>query len=188
MEDGVLIGEPSIDPSTLIADAHYILSRRKGAWFSLPAPHMLKLQDGYIGDEDEFSEAIADMYGRLTREMRDMGVAGHVLIADQADEIEIEMLTARKIVFFPRDPSIFDLEVLLEYQDDLIIPAAYMDRAQDLMEQFNVRRLILTDPEIEDLAATKTFMDHDMLEVGGYCKEDCPDYWRGLVERAFVTR
>lgn len=185
---GVLVSEPGIDPSALVADARYIQARRKGAWFSLPAPHMLGLRDTYIEDAEEFSEVVATMYGRIAREMRDVGAAGHVLIADRADAIELEVLASRKIVFFPRDPGSFDLELLLEYQDDLILPAGEVDRILDLMEQFRVRRLILVDPEVADLAATTAFIDHDMLEAGGYCEEGCPDYWGSLVERAFVTR
>ncbi|NLZ30122.1 MAG: hypothetical protein GX885_05185 [Methanomicrobiales archaeon] len=188
MTDGVLVDEPGIDPSALAADARYILARRKGTWFSLPAPHMLGFQDAYIEDAEEFSEILATMYARLAREMRDVGAAGHVLIADRADEIELEMLAARKIIFFPKDPGNFDLELLLEYQGDLILPAGEVGRAPDLMEQFRVRRLILIDPAAADLTATTAFIDHDMLEAGGYCEEDCPDYWKDLVERAFVTR
>jgi len=162
MADGVLVNEPGIDPTTVVADARYIQARRKGAWFSLPAPHMLGFHDAYIGDAEEFAETIATGYARLAREMRDVGVRGHVLIADLADEIELEILAGRKIVFFPRAP--------------------------DLMEQFRVRRLILLAPEAGDLAAAAAFVDPDMLEAGGYCEDGCPDYWKGLVDRAFISR
>ena len=188
MADGVLVDEPGIDPSAVVADAHYIQARRKDAWFSLPAPHMLGFHDAYIGDAEEFAETIATGYARLAREMRDVGVRGHVLIADLADEIELEILAGRKIVFFPRNPETFDLELLLEYQDDLILPAGELDRAPDLMEQFRVRRLILLAPDAADLAAAAAFVDPDMLEAGGYCEEACPDYWKRLVDRAFISR
>ena len=188
MADGVLVNEPGIDPTTVVADARYIQARRKGAWFSLPAPHMLGFHDAYIGDAEEFAETIATGYARLAREMRDVGVRGHVLIADLADEIELEILAGRKIVFFPRNPETFDLELLLEYQGDLILPAGELDRAPDLMEQFRVRRLILLAPEAGDLAAAAAFVDPDMLEAGGYCEDGCPDYWKRLVDRAFISR
>lgn len=188
MEDGVLVGEPGIDPSAVIADAQYIHARRKDAWFSLPAPHMLRVSDAYIGDAEEFSETITAAYARLAREMRDVGVRGHVLIADRADEIELERLAAGKIIFFPRDPATFDLELLLEYQDDLILPAMEIGRAPDLMDQFHARRLILLDAGAGDLAATREFADPDMIEAGGYCEEDCPRYWDELVGRAFIPR
>jgi hypothetical protein len=189
MVDGTLVGEPGIDPSALIADAHYIRARRKGVWFSLPAPHMLGFQDAYIDDDEEFREIIATGYARLAREMRDAGVQGHVLIADQADAIELEVLAGRKILFFPRNLEGFDLELLLEYQDDLILPATCLGQAPDLMEQFRIRRLILLAPETRDLAAAATFTDPDMLEAGGYCcEDDCPRYWKYLVDQAFITR
>jgi hypothetical protein len=56
------------------------------------------------------------------------------------------------------------------------------------MEQFRVRRLILLAPEAGDLAAAAAFVDPDMLEAGGYCEEACPDYWKRLVDRAFISR
>ncbi len=188
MEDGVLVGEPGIEPSAVIADALYIHTMRKDAWFSLPAPHMLRVSDDYIGDVEEFSETVTAAYARLAREMRDAGVRGHVLIADRADEIELERLAGGKIIFFPRNPETFDLELLLEYQRDLILPAAEVGRAPDLMDQFGVRRLILLDAGAADLAVTRDFADPDMIETGGYCEEGCPGYWGDLVDRAFIPR
>lgn len=188
MKEGMLVGEPGTDPETVVADARFVRARRKEAWFSLPAPHVLGFRDGYIEDEEEFAETIAAGYARLAREMRDAGVQGHVLVADTADPIELEVLASRKIVFYPRTPGEFDLELLLEYQGDLIIPAKEIGRAEDLMERFRVRRLVLLDPEEEDLAVAAAFADPDMLGVGGYCEEGCPEYWKSLVDRAFIPR
>lgn len=193
MEDGgVLVGEPGgIDPAAVADDARFVRARRKDAWFSLPAPHMLGFRDAGIGgDEEEFSETIADLYSRLAREMRDAGVqGGHVLVAEEADAIELEVLAGgRKILFFPRNPGSFDLELLLEYQSALVLPAADLDRAPDLMERFRVKKLILLDAKGKDLAAATTFADPDMLEAGGYCEDSCPDYWKNLVDRAFIPR
>lgn len=188
MVDGTLVEEPGIDPTTVAVDARFVRKIRKDAWFSLPAPHMLGFRDGYMGDEEEFCETIADLYSRLAREMRDAGAQGHVLVADEADAIELEVLASRKVLFFPRNPAVFDIELLLEYQGDLILPAGDLSRAPDLMERFRVRRLILLDAGAEDLAAATAFLDPDMLEAGGYCEAACPDYWKGLVGRAFIPR
>lgn len=188
MEDGVLVGEPGIDPAAVAADARSVTARRKDAWFSLPAPHVLGFSDASIGDDEEFSETIADLYARLAREMRDLGVRGHVLVAEEADAIELEVLAGRKMLFFPKDPETFDLELLLEYQGELILPAKALSRAPDLMERFRVRKLILLDAEEADLRAAAEFADPDMLESGGYCEEACPGYWKSLVERASIPR
>jgi len=188
MKDGVLVGEPGTDPAAAAADARFVRARSKEAWFSLPAPHMLGFRDDYIGDEEEFSETITGEYARLAREMRDAGVQGHILIADTADTIELEMLAGKRILFYPRTAGAFDLELLLEYQGDLILPAKDLDRAPDLMERFRVRRLVLLDATEEEIAAAAAFADPDMLSVGGYCEDGCPEYWKGLVDRAFVTR
>lgn len=187
MADGVLVGEPGVDSSAVAADARYIRAKRKEAWFSLPAPHMLGFRDAYIGDEEEFAGVIAAGYARLARDMRDLGVRGHILVAERADEAELERLAGNRILFFPRDPGRFDLDLLLEYQDALILPAGDIDRAADIMERFRVRRLILLDPD--DLLVATRLVDPDMLEVGGYCSgEGCPDYWESLVGRAFISR
>lgn len=189
MEDGVLVGEPGIDPAAVADDARFVRARRKDAWIALPAPHMLGFRDASIGDEEEFSETIASLYARLAREMRDAGVQGHVLVADEADAIELEVLAGRKVLFFPKNPETLDLELLLEYQGTLVLPAAALDRAPDLMDRFRVRKLVLLDAEGEDLAAAAAELaDPDMLEAGGYCKESCPDYWKSLVDRAFIPR
>jgi hypothetical protein len=188
MTDGVLVDEPGIEPAALAADVQFVRGRRKEAWFSLPAPHMLGFRDAYIGDEEEFSETFADSYARLAREMRDIGVPGHILVADRADAIELEVLAGRKILFFPRNPGTFDLELLLEYQGDLVLPAKDLSRAADLMERFRIRKLILLDADVKDLAAAAAFTDPDMLVTGGYCEDGCPDYWSNLVDRAFIAR
>lgn len=188
MEDGVLADEPGIDPAVVAADARSVRAKRKDAWFSIPAPHMLGFRDAYIGDDEEFSETIATAYARLAREMRDLGVKGHVLVADRAEAIELEVLAGRKVLFFPRNTETFDLELLLEYQGDLVLPAKDLNRAPDLMERFRVRRLVLLDAEAEDLAAAAAFTDPDMIAVGGYCEDGCPDYWKNLVDRAVIPR
>ena len=188
MENGVLVNEPGIDLSAVTADVRQVLAKRKDAWFSLPAPHMLEFRDAYIGDDEEFKETIATAYTRLAREMRDLGVKGHILVADRADPIELEVLAGRKVLFFPRNTTTFDRELLLEYQDNLVLPAKDLNRGPDLMERFRVRKLILLDAGAEDLAAATAFADPDLLEVGGYCEDGCPEYWKDLVDRAVIPR
>lgn len=188
VEKRVLVNEPGIDPSVVAADVRSVLAKHKDAWFSLPAPHMLELRDAYIDDEEEFKETIATTYARLAREMRDIGVKGHILVADQADTIELEVLAGRKILFFPRNSTTFDRELLLEYQDTLVLPPGDLDQGPDLMERFRIRRLVLLDAGAEDLVAAAAFADPDMLEVGGYCEDGCPEYWRDLVDRAVIPR
>jgi len=189
MKDGVLVDEPGVESAAATADALFVRERCKDARIALPAPHILGLRDDYIGDREDFSETIADLYSRLIREMRDQGVQGHVLIADTADLIEFERLAGRNVLFFPRDPARFDFELLLEYQDVLILPATDLDRLADLMERFPVRKLVLLDPEEGEVVAATEIVDADSLEVGGYCADTAPgDYWKRLLGRAFISR
>lgn len=101
MKDGVLIDEPGVEPAAVTADAPFVRERCKDARIALPAPHIMGFRDDYIGDREEFSETISDLYAGLMRDMRDQGLAGHVLIADP-DLIELERLAGRKVLFFPR--------------------------------------------------------------------------------------
>lgn len=189
MKDGVLIDEPGVEPAAVTADALFVRERCKDARIALPAPHIMGFRDDYIGDREEFSETISDLYAGLMRDMRDQGLAGHVLIADTPDLIELERLAGRKVLFFPRNPARFDLELLLEYQDSLILPATDLDRLPDLMERFRFRKLILLNPEGGEVVAAAGIVDADSLEVGGYCADTaCPDYWKRLLDRAFIPR
>ncbi len=186
--EGVLVDEPDIDPREVIDDALALAARRKGVWVSLPAPHLLGLQDAYVGDAEEFQEILAGLYARLAREMRDQGVRGHVLISEAAQEVELDELAARRIVFFPKDPETFDFETLLEYQTELVVLPQQIGTAAELMEEYRIRRLILLNPESGDLAAATEYADPEMLQAGGYCERDCTDYWRGVTEQAFIPR
>jgi hypothetical protein len=188
LHDGILTDEPDIEQSEVVADARYATTIRKEVWFALPAPHLLGIEDAYFNDDEEFRELLATQYARLAREMRDAGVKGHVLIADKADEIELEVLADRKITFYPRRWEGFDIETLLEYQGDCIIPAEHLPDAPDLFEKYRIRRLILVNPKSGDLAEATEHVDSDLLLAGGYCEENCRDYWESLVAQSFILR
>jgi len=184
--EGVLSDEPGIAPTGVQRDAAQIVARKKGVRFALPAPHMLALSDAYIGDAEEFCESLCVMYADLMREMRDRGVAGHVLVCREASEIELEKLARRKIVFFPEDPATFDLSSLLEYQHELSVPPERLKEAVSLMEEYRIDRLVVLNPKHSDLMDAATEVDPDTLLSGGYCREGCADYWKRIKEESFI--
>ncbi|MCC7566375.1 MAG: hypothetical protein KO206_08895 [Methanomicrobiaceae archaeon] len=186
--DGVLAEEPGIAPEDVRMDAAEMAAARRGVWCSLPAPHLLGAADGYLGDPDEFSGLLSDLYAGLMREMRDMGVQGHVLIADAVEDAEVEALAGRKAFFYLRQPDRQGLEALLEYQDSAAVPPDLLPIAIGLLEEYRIRRLILLDPKTRDLAAAAAAVDPDMLLAGGYCERDCEDYWSAIADRAFILR
>ncbi|MDN7025196.1 hypothetical protein FGU65_09885 [Methanoculleus sp. FWC-SCC1] len=186
--EGVLKDEPGIDPREVAADARALVAEKKGIRMAIPAPHLLGLADDYIGDAEEFAELTAELYARLMREMRDAGVWGHVLIADSADAIELENLAGRRCTFFPRDPAVFDLELLLEYQTELPILPDQLPWAIDRTEEYSIRRLVLMHAESGDLAAAAEYTDPERLRAGGYCEQDCAGYWQARVDEAFILR
>jgi hypothetical protein len=42
--------------------------------------------------------------------------------------------------------------------------------------------------EKEDILAALEHLDPDQISLGGYCREDCAEYWKALVERAVIPR
>jgi hypothetical protein len=183
---GVLSGEPGIAPAEVRRDAAQIVARKKGVRFALPAPHLLALSDAYIGDAEEFCETLCELYSGLMREMRDKGVAGHVLVCCEADEIELEKLARRKIVFFPEDPATFDLSSLLEYQREIAVPPERLGEAVSLMEEYRIDRLVILNPKHGDLMGAATEVDPETLLSGGYCQKSCPDYWKIIRDESFI--
>ncbi len=186
--EGVLQGEPGIDPREVAADARALVTKKKGIQVAVPAPHLLGLTDGYLGNQEEFTELITELYTRLMREMRDAGVQGHVLIADSAETIELESLAGRKCVFFPRDPTAFDLELLLEYQTELPVLPGQLAWAIDRTEEYTIRRMVLMHAESGDLTEAAEYTDPETLRAGGYCERDCPRYWQTRLDEAFILK
>lgn len=188
VEEGVLVDEPGIDPREVTADAAALVARKKGIRVAIPAPHLLGVTDGYIEDPEDFKELLADLTARLMREMRDRGVQGHVMITDTADETELERLAGKKCIFFPKDPERFDLELLLEYQNELPILPEQLPFAVERAEEYSIRRLVLINPTSTDLTNAAGYFDQDTLLAGGYCKADCTMYWESLGQEAFILR
>ncbi len=188
VRDRVLQDEPGVDPQEVATDARALVAKRKDVRVALPAPHLLGLTDGYIGDPEEFAELITDLYARLMREMRDAGVQGHVLIADSAEIIELESLAGRRCTFFPRDPGAFDLEQLLEYQTELPVLPGQLGWAIDRTEEYSIRTLVLMHAESGDLIEAAGYADPETLRAGGYCEQDCPGYWQTRLNEAFILK
>ncbi len=188
VEGGVLVDEPGLDPRDVTADAAALVARKKGIRVAIPAPHLLGVTDGYIGDPEDFSELLSGLTAHLMREMRDRGVQGHVMIADTADEAELERLAGKKCIFLPQNPERFDLELLLEYQSELPILPRQLPFAVERAEEYSIRRLVLINPTSADLTNAAGYFDPDTLLAGGYCTEDCSTYWESLAREAFILK
>ncbi len=188
LDGETLAREPSVDTALVEEDARWGASRKIGLSFSIPAPHLLGIRDGYYHDREEFCDGISSCYRRILRAMRDAGAGGHVLLGDRLLEEELEHLAGPRTFFHYPDPGAGDLPALLEYQDALSVPRSLLPAALELVDEYELRHLFIVDGKAEDLLAALEELDPGRISLGGYCREDCPEYWKGIVERAVIPR
>ena len=184
VENGQTTGEISLDSHAIREDAAGIVVQKKSAWCALPAPHVLGIADTYYDDEYEWNDAITGAYRILMRSMRDIGVRGHVLICDSISEPEIASLARQNIFFFQPKPERKSLACLLEHQSQIAIGGDYLDTVFDLSSEYNLRKIILIDPDQESIARALSVLDPDQVSLGGYCLSACGDYWKNLADAA----
>jgi hypothetical protein len=188
VKDGCAADEIAVRTDALIEDAAGIVVQKRNSWCALPAPHVLGLTDGYYNDDEEWSDALTSSYGQLMRAMRDTGIAGHVLICDKADEMEITALAALKVFFFQPDADRKSLECLMEHQHQIALRPKQLKTAFDLMNEYELRRIIIVDPDAEAINLTLSHLDPDQVSAGGYCLDESGEYWKNLVDAAVYTR
>jgi len=131
-----VVDEIALNTDEVTKDARGIVSQKKNVWCALPAPHALCITDSYYLDEDEWHDAIAGAYRTLMRSMRDGGIAGHVLVCDTIDEVELSALARQKVVFFARDPNRDGLATLMEYQRQVAVDRHHLAMAFDLAGEY----------------------------------------------------
>ncbi len=183
-----VIGEIHVDTSTLIEDAILLATQKKDVWCALPAPQSLGFTDDYYGDSGEWSDAITAAYRTIMREMRDAGIGGHVLICDTVDEQEISILAGKKVFFFAPAPKKKDFMPLMEYQRRIAVSTKNLEMAIDLSEMYNIHQWIIMEPNNGGIGLALSQFDPDQIIAGGYCKEDCDNYWKKLVESAVYMK
>jgi hypothetical protein len=188
VEGTAVTGEVGIRGEEAVADVRMLSRRQKGLWFALPAPSLFKFTDTHYGDDDEMTEEVVDVFCHLMREMRDAGAGGHVLIAEEAGEIELEELAGKKVCFFPLKRDLTHLTGLLEHQTTLIADPAGIGDAGHLADEYDVRELALLHPTHEDLMAATGHFDPDEITAAGYTQEGEEEKWEALRKEAYILR
>ena len=188
VRDGRITDELGLDPGAVIEDAAGIVVQKKGAWCALPAPRDLGLTDRFYLDEDEHRDAVHAVYNDLMRTMRDTGVAGHVLIAESMEETEVQALARKNVFFFQPAPKRQDLAILLERQRQVAITKEMLPTLFELRGEYDFSRIILIDPDRGTVHLALAHLDPDQISAGGYCTQDCGEYWKDLVKAAFYER
>lgn len=181
-------GELHADTPDIIEDAAAIVVQKKGAWCALPAPHALGVQDAYYSDNDEWNDAICGIYRTLMRAMRDTGVAGHVLICEQASDPELVALAGQMVFFFSPEPDREILAGILEHQQKVAITQGRLETLFDLMNEYTVRKIFLLNPDDAAVRLARTHFDPDQIVGAGYCTDECNAYWKSVVERSVYVR
>jgi hypothetical protein len=187
VDDGKATAEISLDPREIIQDAAGIASQKKGAWCAMPAPHLLGIKDVFYDDDEEWNDALAGIYRSLMRSMRDTGISGHVLICDTIEEPEIASLVRQNVFFFQPEPCRDDLAILMEHQRLVAVGRETLDTLLDLTGEYDVRKIILVDPDRASISRALACLDPDQIIAGGYCSGSCEDYWNNLVVQAEIT-
>jgi hypothetical protein len=188
LEGETLVMEPSVDTALVEGDARWGASLGKGPWFSLPAPHLLGIIDRFYHDRKEFCDGISTCHRQILRAMRDAGTGGHVLLGEEIREEEMEHLAGPRAFFFYPDLPGEELPTLLEFQDAVAVPRRLLSSALELLDEYDLRHISIVDGEREDLLAALEHLDPDQITLGGYCRENCREYWRALAERAVIPR
>ena len=176
--------DPWIDDGVLAADARVVAEEARGAWCALPAPDNLGIVDDYFRDPDEWSDAICGVYRSMMRSMRDSGIAGNVLLCKKTEDAEVASLASNKVLFFQQDPDRTSLAILMEYQKEVVAGPGQLALVFDLADEYSFRNLCIIDPDPESISLALTHLDFDRLKVGGYCTNDCEDYWKNLARSA----
>ena len=184
VEDGKATAEISLDPHEIYRDAALIVSKKKGAWCALPAPHLLGITDVFYEDEEEWNDALTGVYRILMRSMRDVGIGGHVLICQTLQEPEFASLVRQNVFFFVTEPDRDDFACLLEHQLQVAVSRDHLDTLLDLTGEYDIRKVIIVDPDAPSITRTLSCLDPDQVVAGGYCKRSCEDYWTDLVSSA----
>jgi hypothetical protein len=180
--------EITVHTEALIEDAAGIVVQKRNSWCALPAPHVLGLTDGYYCDDEEWSDALTDAYCTILRAMRDIGIAGHVLICDKVDEMEFVALAAKNVFFFQPDADRKGFECLMEHQRQIAVLPRHLEMVFDLSNEYDLRKIIIVDADEEVISLALSHLDPDQVSVGGYCLDECGNYWKDLVDTAVYTR
>jgi hypothetical protein len=187
VKEGKATEEIGLDFRAAGEDAAQIINQKKGAWIAMPAPHLLGITDMYYHDEAEWHDAIAGTYRTIMRSMRDAGISGHVLICDTLSEPEITALSHQKVFFFQPKTDRPGLSCLLEHQQEVAVSRKKLDTVLDLTNEFDIRKVIIMDPDEDSISRALSCLDPDHISIGGYCLDRCDTYWKNLVETAVYT-
>ncbi len=178
-------GEWLHNSSSLVNDAR-IMTRIAGTVSAaLPAPQ-LSTTSPPPDDEETYAD-YCDEFGDLLRDMRDAGIKGHVLHIKSVQEIESERLASKKTEFIAPDGDFSVQGDLLEFQRTLTLNNSHVSMICGLMEQYDIRSIVIINPDESGLKTVLEWVDPDQVFAGGYGAGPEEAYWEKIAERAAVS-
>jgi len=174
-----------IDTSEIVSD--YSMVVRKGGFIRSvhESPGVLECSPG-VNDEEGFSE-LCEGYRKVLRSLRDIGIKSHVILTKKPDLLELELISNTKNTIYLLGPDERELIELLEFTTKLVIDSQSLSLIPNLSESYNVRDLVIVDPEEKDLSRVLEFIDINHVTVAGYARGDEKSYWERLKSSAEVT-
>ena len=172
------------DMKCFARDGDDIAMIMKNAAMALPAPHILDKPEKKRTDADE--TAIFRYYKKILRTMRDHHIKRHIIHATRIIQDELEILSSQKVLFALMTRNLNDIELLLEYQRDLVITEGMIGEIGTLSEQYDIRRYIVLDPEPDMIIALLAITDQDQIRVAGYAQGEEESYWTKIQEKAEI--
>ncbi len=174
------IGSETGNPDTvtdLIQDAELITRITPHALSALPALSVLK---------KDCTEELFSSFRTILRKMRDRNVRGHILHADITDELELELLSSPRTIFWLDTEKREEVESLLEYQSILIVRTDMINIVPDLMDNYDIRNFWVIDPDYEAYSKLLEIMDPDKIRVAGFGTGDESRCWIDVVNSSEI--
>ncbi|MDX8551401.1 hypothetical protein KHC33_02835 [Methanospirillum sp. J.3.6.1-F.2.7.3] len=176
---------PLIHVDDLVYDYSLITSKSGGIWSVHESPSVLSTcpsQD----DEDSFAEMYHG-FRQILRTLRDNRIFSHIIHLESPTQLELELLSSPRSLYFLRNPTLEILGDLLEHTSDLILPTEKISFLGELIDQFQIRRVMLLDATAPALLSVLEYVDPDHLVVTGYCQGSEEKYWKKVQDSAIIS-
>jgi hypothetical protein len=170
--------ECHVDTSSFILDAQIMMNTAMHAKSALFGPELIP-SCPKCSDEELYAD-FCDLYADILRCMRDCGVVGHILHAQRICPIDSERLASRKTWFAIPDGEYPAQESILEFQKTLILRNEKISMLSTLLEQYEIRSLVILEPNLESLYQALEYFDPEQISIGGFAKGDERAYWKKL--------
>ncbi|PKL59734.1 MAG: hypothetical protein CVV33_06310 [Methanomicrobiales archaeon HGW-Methanomicrobiales-4] len=170
------------DSSDIIADTLLMIHVAGPVRSVFPAPH-LSHGSPNIRDEERYAD-YCDEFAGVLRDMRDKGIISHCLHAKEVNPIEIERIVSSKnqIIIPGGDEGVQG--ALLEHQPRITLHNSRIAMLGNLIDHYDIRHLIIIDPDKEGFRVALEHLDPDQISAGGYGIHQEESYWKEIVEKA----